>query len=99
MSDNPALFALRVKLRDLVNRHGSIGAAAKAIGCYRPDLSNALRGKPPRPSVLRAIGWEAVTTYRPITEPQPADVQAQLRDIQARITVILESQEAPCPRP
>ena len=60
---------LRATLRDLVIRHGSIGAAAKALGIHRPALSRALAGQPPRPSVLRAIGWEAVTTYRPIQTP------------------------------
>ena len=94
MSDQ-SYWHLRATLRDLVTRHGSIGAAAKALGIHRPDLSRALAGQPPRPSVLRAIGWEAVTTYRPVQGPRPEDTQAQLRDIAARIQALLAVDNPP----
>jgi hypothetical protein len=80
---------LRAHLRALVLYHGSIRAAAHALGCHYSDLFRALSGERPRPSLLRALGWEAVTTYRPIAPPDRPDLQTQLREIQARIDAIL----------
>ncbi len=49
---------------NLVKKHGSITAAAAAIGCDRAQMSRAAAGiGSPAPAVLQALGLEREVVY------------------------------------
>lgn len=49
---------------NLVKKHGTITAAAEAIGCDRAQMSRAASGQgSPAPAVLKALGLERQVVY------------------------------------
>ncbi len=58
------LDAIKQCLKELVKKHGSQRAAARALGIGQTQLFDIINGRrKPGPRTLKALGLEQVTTY------------------------------------
>lgn len=79
--ENRSLLAARVDW--LVERHGSLRAAARVVGVNYAYLHRLRTGEKTEPTaaVLRKLGLRRVVTYEPLRKPQVKPMRADLAAI------------------